>query len=45
MRHALLALAAALMLTACASTLDSAYEEQQRRECERDSRGVERAMC
>ena len=44
MRRALLALAAAFMLSACA-VLDGAYEDEQRRECERDNRGVERAMC
>jgi hypothetical protein len=45
MRRALLALAAALMLGACASTIENAYEEDQRRECERNERGVERVMC
>ncbi|HRK63091.1 MAG TPA: hypothetical protein PLN53_01790 [Terricaulis sp.] len=45
MRRALLVLAAALALSACASMLDSAYEDDQRRQCERDNRGVERAMC
>lgn len=45
MRRALLALAAVLLVTACASMLDSAYEDDQRRQCERENRGVERAMC
>lgn len=45
MRRALLALAAVMMLTGCASMIDNAYEDDQRRQCERDNRGVERAMC
>lgn len=45
MRRALLALAAVLMLSACASTIENAYEDDQRRQCERENRGVERAMC
>jgi len=45
MRLALLALAAALMLGACASMIDDAYEDDQRRECQRSERGVERVMC
>ncbi len=44
MRRALLALAV-LMLSACASTIENAYEDDQRRQCERENRGVERAMC
>lgn len=45
MRRTLLAFAAIMMLTGCASLIDSAYEDDQRRQCERDNRGVERAMC
>lgn len=45
MRRFLLALAATLALSACASAIDNAYERDQHRECERENRGVERAMC
>lgn len=45
MRRVLLAFAAALMLSGCASLLDDAYEDDQRRQCTRENRGVERAMC
>lgn len=45
MRRALLALTAALLLSGCASLIDDAYEDDQRRQCERDNRGVERVMC
>jgi len=45
MRRAFLALAATLLLAGCASMIDSAYEDDQRRECQRSERGVEQAMC
>ena len=45
MHRFLLALVAVVSLTACASTIENAYEDDQRRECERSSRNVERAMC
>ena len=45
MRSALLGFVLALVLAGCASTLDNAYDEDQRRQCERDNRGVERVMC
>jgi hypothetical protein len=41
MRRLVLALAAMMMLTACASS----YQSRTRNDCERDNRGVERAMC
>ncbi|MGE0742551.1 MAG: lipoprotein [Hyphomonadaceae bacterium] len=44
MRRSLLVLAAVLLLTAC-STLQSGYDDRARSDCERENRGVERAMC
>lgn len=41
MRRFVLALFAVAMLAACASS----YESRARNDCERENRGVERAMC
>lgn len=46
MRRLVLALAAALMLGACVSTLQGAYDDQARQdECDRARGDIERAMC
>lgn len=45
MRRLVLAIASIMMLAACASTLQSGYDDRARNDCERDNRGVERAMC
>ena len=45
-RRLILAFAAVLMLTACISTLQGAYDDQARQdECERARGDIERAMC
>lgn len=45
-RRTLLAFAAILMLTACMSTLQGAYDDQAREEdCARARGQIERAMC
>lgn len=44
MRRVVLAVAAVIMLTACTS-MQSGYDSRTRSDCERDNRGVERAMC
>ncbi len=45
MRRLILALAAALTLAGCASTIQSAYDEQRREECERENYGRDRINC
>lgn len=45
MRRTILTLLALVMLSGCASTLQNVYDEQARRECERNNRGTERVMC
>lgn len=45
MRRLVLVLAAALMLSGCASTLQNAYDDRAREECERESRGPDRLDC
>lgn len=45
MRRFVLALASIMMLAACASTIQDSYDDRARNDCERDNRGVERAMC
>ncbi len=45
MRRLTLALAAILMLVACASTMQGGYDDRAQHDCERENRGVERAMC
>jgi uncharacterized protein YcfL len=45
MRRLVLVLAAALMLLGCASSLQSAYDDRAREECERESRGSDRLNC
>lgn len=45
MRRLILALAAALALSGCVSSLQSAYDDRAREECERESRGPDRLNC
>jgi hypothetical protein len=46
MRRLVLALAAIMMLSACMSTLQGAYDDQARQdECDRARGEIERAMC
>lgn len=46
MRRLILALAATMMLSACVSTLQAAYDDQARQdECDSARGEVERAMC
>lgn len=45
MRKLLLMLAAAMVLSGCASTLQNAYDERHQRECERENRGMGRLDC
>lgn len=45
MRRILAVLAAAWALSGCASMLDSAYEDQTRRQCEQENYGRDRINC
>jgi len=45
MRRVLLVLAATLVLSGCASTIQDAYDDHRREECEREARGSERLDC
>jgi len=45
MRRLILALAAALTLASCVSTIQGAYDEQRREECERENYGRDRINC
>jgi len=45
MRKVLLALAAAMFLSGCMSSLQGAYDERRQQECERESRGPDRLDC
>jgi hypothetical protein len=45
MRRLVLAIASILMLAACASSAQRGYDNRAQNDCERDNRGVERAMC
>jgi len=45
LRNVIVAGAAALALSGCVSTLDGAYDEQARRQCERETRASERGAC
>lgn len=44
MRTLLLALAAAVALSGCVSTLQNAYDERAREECEENNRGPDRVL-
>lgn len=44
MRKFLAALIGALALASCASTLQNAYDERARHDCERDNRGPDRVL-
>lgn len=45
MRRLVLVLMAAIALAGCASTLQGAYDEQSREECERENYGRDRINC
>jgi uncharacterized protein YceK len=45
MRRLVLAFMAAVALAGCASTLQGAYDEQRRTECERENYGRDRINC
>lgn len=45
MRKAMLALAAAMMLSGCASFFENSYDDAAREECDRSSRAEERGAC
>jgi len=45
MRKVLLALAAVMVLSGCASSLQAAYDERRQQECEESNRGPDRLDC
>ncbi|HVZ98897.1 MAG TPA: lipoprotein [Caulobacterales bacterium] len=45
MRKILLAALAALSLSACASSIQSAYDDHARRECDQEASGAARSAC
>jgi predicted benzoate:H+ symporter BenE len=45
MRKLVLALASLALLSACASTLQNAYDERAREQCEEENHGPDRLNC